>query len=124
MVKLFNKACMTENRQALRNNMPEPEHRLWLHLRGRKIRGYKFRRQVSIENYIVDFYCPQLKLAVELDGDSHREPKALVRDAQRQKNIERHGIRVVRFTNIEIVESLEGVVAAIMNHVPDSSGTR
>ena len=124
MGKLFNKACITEKRQALRNNMPEPEHRLWLYLRGRKIRGYKFRRQVSIENYIVDFYCPQLKLAVEIDGDSHCDVNARRRDAHRQKNIERHGIRVLRFTNIEIVESLEGVVAAIMNHVPDSSGTR
>ncbi len=121
MGELFNKACMKAKRKSLRNNMPEPEHRLWLYLRGRKMKGYKFRRQASIENYIVDFYCPQLKLAVEIDGDSHREPKAIARDAQRQKNIERHGIRVLRFANIEIVESLEGVVAAIMNHVPDTA---
>jgi very-short-patch-repair endonuclease len=80
-------------------------------------------QQVRIENYIVDFYCPQLKLAVEIDGDSHREPEVLARDAQRQKYIEQQGIRVLRFTNIEIFDSLEGVVAAIMEYLPDTKNS-
>ena len=68
--------------------MPEPEQRLWEKLRNRQLNGLKFRRQVSIGPYIVDFYCPEIPLAVEVDGDTHGEYKQRVYDGSRQKKLE------------------------------------
>lgn len=70
-----NKTSEKNKRRQLRNNATEAEKRLWQHLKGRQLDGFKFRRQHSIDSYVVDFYCPQVKLAVEIDGESHFSPK-------------------------------------------------
>jgi very-short-patch-repair endonuclease len=113
MTKLFNRVTEKEKRRALRNNMPEPEKRIWARLRAKQINGHKFRRQYSIGNFIVDFYCPEAKLAIEIDGDSHFSDKQSLYDVARQKYIESKGIHFLRFTNKDIIENAEGVLVRI-----------
>jgi len=78
-------------------------------LRGSQLLWYKFRRQYSIGSYVVDFYCPAVKLAIELDGESHNRRGARRSDRSRDAFIESFGIRVVRILNTEVYENLEGV---------------
>ncbi len=73
----------------------------------------KFRRQHSIGGFIVDFYCPEKRLAIELDGDVHEEKKQATYDKARQKTIEALGIKVLRFTNEDVIQNVEDVLKAI-----------
>ncbi|NIQ04073.1 MAG: DUF559 domain-containing protein [Nitrospinaceae bacterium] len=114
MASPINKKELKGLRQKLRNNMPPAEKALWNQLRGSQLEGYKFRRQQSIGDFILDFYCPEAKLAIEIDGDSHFGDDNEINDFERQRKIELHGIKIIRFTNIEIHDSLEGVVANIL----------
>ncbi len=93
--------------------MPHAESILWSKLR-RKNLGYKFRRQYSVEIFVLDFYCPELKLAIEIDGDSHSIEGAKERDNERQRIIECYGITFIRFTNRVIYENMDGVLLRIM----------
>ncbi len=91
---------------------PTPfEQKLWGALRGRRFESVKFSRQVVIGHYIVDFAARSHKLVVEVDGDTHGI--AVRRDAQRSNWLEKQGYRVIRFTNRDVGENLEGVLAAI-----------
>ena len=94
--------------------MPSAEILLWLKIKGRQINGCKFRRQYGIGKYIVDFYCPKAKLAIEIDGDSHflDKPSELY-DKERQRYIESLGLHMIRFLNTDIYNSLEAVVEKI-----------
>jgi very-short-patch-repair endonuclease len=112
LMQHFNRGTERAKRKALRRNAPEAEQRLWQHLRGKQL-GVKFRRQYSVDAYVLDFYAPQSKLAVEVDGDSHFRPAATVYDEERTGHLNRFGIEVVRFTNAEIAENIEAVLAAI-----------
>ena len=105
-------------RQALRNDPPEPERRLWQYLRGKQTQGHKFRRQHGVGPYILDFYCPQLQLAIELDGDSHYQGAGMVHDAVRDRYLRSQNITVLRYTNRNVMENLEGVYADILRHLP------
>lgn len=93
--------------------MPRAEVLLWSRLRGRQAEC-KFRRQYGVGPYVIDFYSTALKLAIEIDGDSHSDVGAEERDAQRQAFIESHGIRVVRFTNEDVYKRLEDVLDEIV----------
>ena len=95
--------------------MPPAERMLWLTLRNKQIKGQKFRRQYSINKFIVDFYCPQVKLAIEIDGESHDDQDRKIYDQQRQKQIENLGIRFLRFSNWQVYENLTGVIEEIVN---------
>jgi len=77
------------------------------------LNGLKFRRQHSIGGFIVDFYCPEKRLAIELDGDVHEEKKQATYDKARQKTIEALGIKVLRFTNEDVIQNVEDVLKAI-----------
>jgi len=79
--------------------------------------GYKFRRQYSVENFVVDFYCPELKLAIEVDGDSHYIEDAKLSDRERQIKIETFGIQFLRFTNREIYENLQEALLRLMERI-------
>ena len=103
----------TKRRRSLRRNMPLAEHIVWAHLRNKRLKGYRFRRQYSIGHYIADFYCHQAKLVIEIDGDSHYYPGAAEYDDKRTAYIEYSGIRVLRFTNQDVYESLENVLDII-----------
>jgi len=113
MTTHFNKTIVKDARRRLRNNMPYAERLLWARLRNRSVRGHKFRRQYSVENFVVDFYCPQGKLAIEIDGESHYREGAEEADCQRQRIIESFGIKFLRFTNTEVYENLDGVMERI-----------
>ena len=92
--------------------MTPAERRLWQALRGNALEGAYFRRQHAIGTFILDFYCAQAKLAVEVDGGIHLERAAY--DAERTRWLEsEHGIRVLRFTNEDVLRSLDAVMDAI-----------
>jgi very-short-patch-repair endonuclease len=110
MTYIFNNHSQKAIRQRLRHQMPAPEVILWSCLKKKTLSGYKFRRQYGIDRYIVDFYCPKAKLAIELDGDSHFTEEAREYDHQRQMFIESLGIKVIRFTNLDICKNLNGAL--------------
>ncbi len=98
--------------------MPPAEVALWQFLKNKQANGHKFRRQYSVDGYILDFYCPSAKLAIEIDGDSHFSGTAIQSDEIRQKTIEDMGIRFLRFTNQDVYENLDGVCEKILKHLP------
>lgn len=116
MTIIFNRKSEKQKRRALRNTMPKAEVILWAYLKNKQLYGYKFRRQYSVGPYIIDFYCPRLKLAVEIDGPSHFEFQAIEYDYQRQKYIESFGIRFLRVTNLDIYENIDGVIEKIVEY--------
>lgn len=103
MTQNFNKTSEKEKRRQLRKNQTFCEKIVWLYLRDRKTLGYKFRRQYSIDQFVIDFYCPELKLAVEIDGSVHDNPDQKEYDANRQEYLERFGITFCRITNDELM---------------------
>ncbi|MCH8063301.1 MAG: endonuclease domain-containing protein [Chloroflexi bacterium] len=113
MTQYFNRPSEKEKRRLLRNNMPNAETVIWTRLKGKQLLGYKFRRQYSVDRYIVDFYCPELKLAVEIDGDSHYQKGSEDNDRRRQAFIESFGIQFLRFTNEDVFKNLEGVIETV-----------
>ncbi len=98
--------------RALRRPLTPTEAILWRELRGKRLRGLKFRRQQPVGRYVADFFCADAHLVVELDGDSHvgREEH----DARRTADLRAAGLRVVRFWNTEVYDNLDGVLAAIL----------
>lgn len=102
MTKHYNKKTEQEKRRLLRNNMTYCEKIVWLHLRKRQL-GYRFLRQYSVDHFVIDFYCPELKLAVELDGNVHEIPEQKDYDRARQKYLEKFGIKFIRITNEEFL---------------------
>ena len=104
---------MRERRQFLRKNMPQPEIILWSKIRRKQIKGYRFRRQYSVGSYVLDFYCPELQLAIEIDGESHDRADVVEYDRERQEEISQLGITFLRFTNVDIMKNLESVLRKI-----------
>jgi very-short-patch-repair endonuclease len=102
MGKIYNQKAQNEKRRALRQRATYAERLLWNELKGKKLAGFKFRRQFSVGPHILDFYCPELKLAIEIDGISHDTPVAQERDSVRQQFIERYGIRFLRVRDEDI----------------------
>jgi very-short-patch-repair endonuclease len=97
----------------LRRNMTPQEKLLWEHVRNKKLDGYRFRRQHPIGEFIVDFFCYDAMLVVELDGKVHKERSQLERDIQRTKLLNRHGLRVIRFRNEEVERNIQSVIRRI-----------
>jgi very-short-patch-repair endonuclease len=85
--------------------------------------GAKFRRQYSVDDYVLDFYAPRVKLAVEVDGDSHFGKAGMAHDRERTAHLQSFGIEVLRFTNLEIRENLDGVLARIDEVLQRRRGT-
>ena len=109
----FNIKELKEVRKALRLNGTSAEAVMWTQIKGRKINGRKWRRQFSVGPFIVDFYCPELKLAIELDGAPHYATGGYEADELRTNYLREHGIRIIRFENKDIWTSLEGVIETI-----------
>lgn len=100
-------------RRKLRKNMTAPERKLWRRIRKKQL-GAKFRRQHQIKEYIVDFYCPQKNLVIEIDGDTHyANEKSRKQDKKRDKKLNKQGIKVLRFTNSEVMKNIRGVLKRI-----------
>ncbi|HWA87485.1 MAG TPA: DUF559 domain-containing protein [Opitutus sp.] len=100
--------------KAMRQAMPPAEARLWLYLRKPGIEGLRFRRQVPIGPYIVDFFCPQQRLVVELDGGQHGVDDAARRDRVRDEWLAAQGYRVLRVWNSDVMDDIDGICAAIL----------
>lgn len=112
MTKVFNVSTTKDLRAKLRTNMTEPERRLWQRLRKGQL-GLQFRRQFGIGRYIIDFYCPSKRLVIELDGDSHYTQEGLVYDQMRDQYMVSLGIRVLHFTNPQVMQEIDAVVESI-----------
>ena len=119
MTKIYNRTSEKEKRRTLRKNMPRAEVMLWSKIKGRQLKEYKFRRQYSVGKFVIDFYCPELKLAIEIDGETHFvNDEAKKYDEERQAFIESFGICFVRFTNTEIYKNLKGVLQKLETVLP------
>ena len=124
MAYIYNRLDQKDLRRSLRQNQASPERLLWSKLRNGQVLGFKFRRQYGVESYVVDFCCPSAKIVIEADGDSHYiDDVAKEKDKQRQKEIEDLGFAVLRFTNKEITENIEGVLQVIANHLQSNNLT-
>jgi very-short-patch-repair endonuclease len=98
----------------LRVNQTDCEQLLWQKLRSRQIAHLKFRRQFPCPPYVLDFYCAELKLAIELDGGQHYETSGLIHDQRRTRYLNQKGIGVVRFSNLEVIQQMDDVLEQII----------
>jgi very-short-patch-repair endonuclease len=112
---VFSNACK------LRENPTEAEGLLWLALKDNQVDGYKFRRQHPISIYIADFYCHKLKLVIEIDGGYHLSEEQQLLDKERTVALEFNGLKVIRFSNKEVVLMLSEVINKIKDFT--KSGT-
>ncbi len=95
--------------------MTREERMIWARIRNKQL-GHRFLRQYSISNYIVDFYCPKLLLAIELDGRHHTEVDVNLYDQDRTKYINDLGIRILRFWNDDVAKNIDAVISKIISH--------
>ena len=86
-------------------------------MRGRRLHGERFLRQYGVDDYVLDFYCPRLKLAIEVDGDSHFTFDAKEYDTVRQQHIEAYGIRFLRYTTVDVFENIDGVCQQVFEAI-------
>src|SRR3990172_11285280 len=110
---IHNNLKFKERRRELRRNQTEAEKLLWARLRNKQIHGIKFFRQFSIGAYVLDFYSPTIKLAVELDGGQHAEKDAQEYDKVRSDYLRAQGIEVMRFWNNDVMQNMDGVLYTI-----------
>lgn len=113
---------LKEIARELRHNQTEDEKALWRALRDRRFAGFKFRRQHTVGEYILDFYCADAKLAVELDGSQHGHPEGMQRDAAREKFLAERGIATLRFWNHQWRNNRDGCLLEIWNAVQQRTG--
>ena len=113
MPPIHNRLALLDRRRALRVRSTPAERRLWHALRRRQLDGLRFRRQHSILNYVVDVYCAEAGLVIEVDGAVHADPARNAYDARRQRDLEALGLRVLRVSNEDVLERLDLVVAAV-----------
>jgi very-short-patch-repair endonuclease len=116
MNKLHNLPHMKERRRALRRDMTVAERALWQLIRSEQL-GVKFRRQQSVGRFVLDFYCPALSLAIEVDGSSHNEEGAALNDELRQCTIEATGIHFVRVTDPQVLHDPTYVLQCIRTKI-------
>ena len=108
-------------KRRLRSNMTGPEARLWSKLRARQFQGLKFRRQHGIGPYIVDFYCPEQSLVIEIDGDSYADADQILKDQLRDKYFRSLGLHVIRYCNDDIVKNLDGALEDLAGKISSGS---
>jgi very-short-patch-repair endonuclease len=101
----------------LRKNMTDAERCVWRYIRDKQIKGLQFYRQKPILNYIVDFYCPKAKLVIEIDGGQHYEEEHELKDAERDKNLEKLGLKVIRYNNLDVLTNIDGVLSDLQNQL-------
>ena len=117
----YNSSPKTEKlAKSLRRKSTDAEKLVWKIIRGRNFKGLKFRRQHPIGSYIVDFYCHELKLVIELDGDVHSIGFINKQDKVRKKNIEKLGLKVLRFENELVLSNPDMVIEEISKYMATS----
>ena len=100
-------------RQSLRNNATSAEAILWRALKGKQVAGLKFRRQFGVGPYVLDFYCPEIRLGIELDGGVHKTSYTHEYDEMRTRFMAENRIRVMRFDNEVVYNNIQGIIDAI-----------
>ncbi|NWG03956.1 MAG: endonuclease domain-containing protein [Syntrophaceae bacterium] len=115
---LRNDPALKQRRRELRRNQTDVEKALWAHLRNKQFYGMKFFRQYSIGPYILDFYCPTIKLAVELDGGQHNLSENKKFDETRSEHLNSKGIKIVRFWDNEVLLDMDSVLTELGLKVP------
>ncbi|WP_154202477.1 endonuclease domain-containing protein [Ancylomarina sp. 16SWW S1-10-2] len=116
MKKIHNKPNLIEYRKKLRRRSTAAESTLWKTIKNKQIENLKFRRQHSIGNYIADFYCPEIRLIIELDGASHDNYLSEEKDIVRDRTLEEYNCTIIRFENRYVYEFLEEIIEAIKTH--------
>ena len=117
----YDKNLKQPSRQ-LRENMTDAERRLWTKIRRKQLKGCQFYRQKPIGDYIVDFFCPRAKLIIEVDSGQHYSDEGSEYDRIRNEHLRSLGLRVLRFTNTDVLTNLEGVVERIMENMKGFEG--
>ncbi len=112
---------LKERARYLRNNSTLSEVSLWRHLKGKQMLGFDFDRQKPIDNYIVDFFCNELMLAIEIDGDSH--DSKVEYDKNRQTKLESLGLHFLRFSDLDVKSNMEGVISTIETWILGNKGS-
>ena len=115
---------LTERARELRRSSTAAETKIWYWLRHRYLGGHKFRRQHPIDRYILDFYCPELKLCIEVDGQSHDTDASVLYDATRTRKLAACGVTVVRLRNDHIDEQADGAWSLIVAAVEEAMRVR
>ena len=113
-----------EYRQLLRKEATPSERIIWKRLQKRQIDGYKFRQQHGMGPYVLDFYCPELRLCIEIDGDIHDLPENKKKDSERTIFLNQNKIEVIRFTNEEIAENIDDVINSIKEKIKEIYGKK
>ena len=108
-------------KRRIRSDMTGPETRLWSRQRARQLQGLKFRRQHGIGPYIVDFYCPEQFLVIEVDGDSHADADQILKDQLRDRYFQSLGLRVVRYINDDILKNLDRALEDLADRLSSGS---
>ncbi|MCD6102212.1 MAG: endonuclease domain-containing protein [Candidatus Cloacimonetes bacterium] len=116
-MKVYYTPKLKELARKLHKNMTLSEVLLWNQLKQKKMKGYDFHRQKPINNYIVDFFCPKLKLIIEIDGESHIYKGN--EDVKRQKKLETLGFYFLRFKDIDIKRNIKDVLVSIENWIEE-----
>ena len=101
----------------LRNHSTQAEIYLWLKLKGKQMRGYDFHRQKPIDRFILDFFCHELMLGIEVDGITHETLEVIKKDNVKDKRLQQLGIYVLRFTDYEVKTQMESVLRAIVDYI-------
>lgn len=117
VMNIYNDPANKVIRRNLRKNQTDAERKLWNILRSKQINGLKFFRQYGVGPYILDFYCPQCRLAIELDGSQHDEPLNRERDRKRDTYLRGQDITILRFWNNEILNNFEGAEERILDEI-------
>jgi very-short-patch-repair endonuclease len=107
----------------LRSNQTTAEQMLWDKIRNRQLRGFRFLKQYILDRYIADFYCSKMKVAVEIDGRIHERDDIKEYDAIREDVIKAHGIRIIRFSNDEIMHDIESVLERLVEFLESTEST-
>jgi very-short-patch-repair endonuclease len=118
---IFNKPSFKTIRSGLRRNSTDAEKKLWSKLRNQQLGKLKFYRQYSIGSYILDFYCPKVRLAIELDGGQHAEAQQEFYDKIRSNYLKQYNIRILRFWNNEVLKNTEGIILKIVENLTPPS---
>ena len=113
----FNAPDKKDRRRELRRNQTDAERKFWQQIKNKKIAGLKFYRQFSVGPFILDFYCPKLRLAVELDGGRHSEKEQADHDVKRTEYLESKNIKVLRFWNNDISRNMEGAIMKLQEEI-------
>ena len=114
------KEFLKQKARELRKDMTDAERVLWSKLRLKQVNGLQFYRQKVIGNYIVDFYCHKAKMVIEVDGGQHYETEGLKKDRIRDEYFKKQGLRVLRFTDLNVLKNIDGVLKEIYKYIVSS----